>query len=266
MDRKAQIGSATAKGGFQNEKDIANKFNDWKNDGDSKKWLELMGYEIKDIKSVNAIVLSKHKTDVQVQIKLIINLSDGICTENLSLKKANLDAGYNQVDKRWVDSYKSLWNFSDFVSNALKKFTGEISPNDLLQKGDISQEFYNTINDKRRFKMYELTENERNCIIDFFTNNRIMVVTDLFKGRDKIPPTWMMVTRYDTSEKVTTWILTPINIAMNFFGEGDVKISKSGSLSIGKITMQRKGGDNGRKTAQMLQFKINPNLLFDLKY
>jgi len=27
--------------------------------------------------------------------------------------------------------------------------------------------------------------------------------------------------------------------------------------------MQRKGGDSGRKTAQMLQFKINPAELFD---
>ena len=29
--------------------------------------------------------------------------------------------------------------------------------------------------------------------------------------------------------------------------------------------MQRKGGDNGRDTAKMLQFKINPAELFDLE-
>jgi hypothetical protein len=29
--------------------------------------------------------------------------------------------------------------------------------------------------------------------------------------------------------------------------------------------MQRKGGDNGRDTARMLQFKINPVLLFNSK-
>ncbi len=33
----------------------------------------------------------------------------------------------------------------------------------------------------------------------------------------------------------------------------------------GRITMQRKGGDGGRDTAKMLQFKINPALLFDAK-
>ena len=111
MDKKALIGSATAKGGFQNEKDIALKFNNWKSDADSKVWLRQMGYEMNDINSVNAIVLSGYKTDVQVQIRLIIKLSQGICIENLSIKKANTDADYNQVDKRWVDRYKELWNF-----------------------------------------------------------------------------------------------------------------------------------------------------------
>ena len=46
------------------------------------------------------------------------------------------------------------------------------------------------------------------------------------------------------------------------FGGGDVRMTERGSLRIGKILMQRKGGDNGRDTAKMLQFKINPVELF----
>jgi hypothetical protein len=49
---------------------------------------------------------------------------------------------------------------------------------------------------------------------------------------------------------------------MNVFGGGDIRITDRGSLRIGKILMQRKGGDNGRDTAKMLQFKINPVELF----
>jgi hypothetical protein len=41
-----------------------------------------------------------------------------------------------------------------------------------------------------------------------------------------------------------------------------VIISPQGSLKIGKITMQRKGGDWWRETAKMLQFKIDPTDLF----
>ena len=59
------------------------------------------------------------------------------------------------------------------------------------------------------------------------------------------------------------WILKPINYCLNFFGNGDVSITKQGNIKIGRITMQRKGGDGGRDTAKMLQFKINPAELFE---
>ena len=39
---------------------------------------------------------------------------------------------------------------------------------------------------------------------------------------------------------------------------GDIIVTDKGSLRIGRITMQRKGGDGGRESAKMLQFKINP--------
>ena len=60
------------------------------------------------------------------------------------------------------------------------------------------------------------------------------------------------------------WVLKPINIVTNYFGNGEVVITKQGNIKVGRITMQRKGGDGGRKTAQMLQFKINPAELFEM--
>ncbi len=57
--------------------------------------------------------------------------------------------------------------------------------------------------------------------------------------------------------------IKPINFVINYYGNGKVIITPKGSVKIGKITMQRKGGDSGRETAKMLQFKINPAELFD---
>lgn len=70
------------------------------------------------------------------------------------------------------------------------------------------------------------------------------------------------------AQKVATnsrWILKSMNFCMNYFGNGEIKITSRGNFKIGRITMQRKGGDGGRKTAQMLQFKINPAELFETK-
>lgn len=55
-----------------------------------------------------------------------------------------------------------------------------------------------------------------------------------------------------------------MNVCLNYFGNDEIIITKQGNFRIGKITMQRKGGDGGRDTAKMLQFKINPAELFDL--
>lgn len=73
---------------------------------------------------------------------------------------------------------------------------------------------------------------------------------------------WMLVTRLNKRNKTTTWALKDINVVMNFFGSDKVCISPKGSLYIGKITMQRKGGT---PDPTKIQFKINPCQLFNLE-
>ena len=94
--------------------------------------------------------------------------------ENLSLKKANSDADYNQVDKRWVDSYKEMWHFDDEIALALKLFTGEIPPSSHREmlKVSVSQ-----LRDKRRVFLTELKDDMVQKIISFFTRNKILVVS-----------------------------------------------------------------------------------------
>jgi len=52
---RAEIGSATAKGGFAYEKSICQKFNNWEKDKEAQTWLKIMGYNIKKIDSVKAV-------------------------------------------------------------------------------------------------------------------------------------------------------------------------------------------------------------------
>jgi hypothetical protein len=241
-----KLGSATAKGGFRNEDDVVSKFNNWRKDEDAQKWLEIMGYKIEEIEKVVAIKLHGYKTDVQVQIT--IYLKKAISAENLSVKLVSNPQGFNQVDKRWVDSYAEMWNIPQDIVKILKLFTGEIKP---TRSG---------LRDSRRMFFDEMSGSDQKKIIDFFTKNKFLVVSDILKGRGQFSADWMLVVLITNGE--TRWVLKSINHAMNIFSEGEVKITPHGSLKIGKITMQRKGGDAGRPTSNMLQFKINPVELF----
>lgn len=244
-----KLGSQTAKRGFKNERDIVRKFNNWQNDEDAQEWLKIMGYDLKKIEKVKAIIITgSHKTDVQVQIT--IYFKEAISIENLSVKLVSNPQGFNQVDKRWVDKYVAMWNIPENIAEALKLFTGEIRPKK------------ENLRDPRRMFLNEMDVKTQKLIVDFFNRNKILVVSDILKGSDEFPVSWMMVVLKKKKEN-PEWVLKHINHVLNIFGKGDVRITDKGSLKIGKITMQRKGGDAGRETSKMLQFKINPALLFE---
>ena len=169
--------------------------------------------------------------------------------QNLQVKLVSNPQGFYQIDKRWVDKYIELWNMPTEIAKLLKLFTGETKP---TAKG---------LKDPRRMLLSEMSENDQNKIIHFFEDNKILIVSDILKGRGEFSADWVLVILKANNE--SKWVLKSINEAMNVFGSGDVRITNQGSLKIGKIGMQRKGGDAGRNTANMLQFKINPVELFN---
>lgn len=243
-----RLGSRTAKGGFKTEKDIAGKFNQWQEDEDAREWLKIMNYDLKKIEKVKAIIITgSHKTDVQVQVT--IYFKEAIARENLSVKLVSNPQGFNQIDKRWIDKYVAMWNIPKDIANVLKLFTGEIKPNK------------ENLRDPRRMFLNEMNLKTQKLIIDFFDRNKILIVSDILKGSDEFPVDWIMAVLKKGNQN-PEWCLKHINYALNVFGSGNVQITKKGSLKIGKITMQRKGGDAGRETSKMLQFKINPGELF----
>lgn len=248
MNKFQLQGSQTAKNGFLNEYDIVNKFNDWKNDDDAKTWLIIMQYKLEEIEYVKAIKLNGYKTDVQVQI--FIKLKEILDVQNLQVKLVSNLKGFNQIDKRWVNKYVELWNIPENITSILKRYTGEIPPSIQNPK------------DERRMFANEFSAEEQNAILLWMNKNKSLIVSDILKGRGQFSAEWMLVAQ-KTNEN-SRWILKPMNYCLNHYGNGEIVITTQGNFKIGKIGMQRKGGDGGRKSAQMLQFKINPTELFDL--
>lgn len=268
MNYRQEIGSYTAKGGFKNEVDIVDKFNNYQTDNEAKVWLKIMGYNFNNIQSLTAKQIPPRinketalnlgateedfeetfafkKADIQIKLEIIIDSIYHI--ENLSLKKANIGAGYNQVDKRSIDKYKFFWNIPESVANTLKLYTGETKPPSIKKTRD-----------NRRMFLDEIEQEKVDELLKFFSNNKTLIFNDVLRGRGALSADWLLVTRKDGIK--IDWILKDINFACNFFAQGKTEVSKRGNLKIGRMTVQRKGGTPDPTS---LQFKLNPLDLFD---
>ena len=196
MTEDQHLGSQTAKNGFKNEKDIVQKFNNWQSDVEAKKWLALMDYKIEEIEFVKAIILSRYKADIQVQIT--IKLKEAIAAENIQIKLVSNLKGFNQIDKRWVDKYFEMWEIPNNVSKLLKQYTGEILP--VVQNPK----------DKRRTFANEFREENQQLLVNWLNDNKSLIVSDILKGRGKFSAEWMLVAqKIDNSAR---WILKPMNL------------------------------------------------------
>jgi hypothetical protein len=253
----ADFGSSIAKGGFNNELDVVNKFNNWKEDEQAKFCLFQMGYELSNISKVEAFMIrdiikqsqsiEKYNPKSDVQVQVTIYLKDVPDPQNMSVKLVSSNSGFNQIDKRWTDKYSDLWNIPAEISQMLKRFTGELEPKD----------FGKGLREQERMFIDEFPDSEIKNMLNFFTDNKVTIISDLLKGRGAFSAQWMLVV-WNKPDTESIWTFKSINEVINHYSKGEVNVSSRGSLNIGRLTMQRKGGDGGRETAKMLQFKFNP--------
>lgn len=266
-ESKSQIASRTARGGIQAEHDVVDKFNNWRCDEDAKRWLRNMNYDLSTIESVEArnIGGKSEKADVAVSV-IVKSLKQGKdrrriveSVENIQVKKVSNKHGSNQMERRQVDKYVIPWHIPADVVHTLKLFTGELPPD----RPD-------TI-DSERMYMEEVSEDEREQLRKFLCDNMVMIISDIVRGRGRYAVEWMIVIHEYNVDGVNQYddILISINEAINYY-VGDHTVSFPSSrrngtqcgIRIGRVTMQRKGGDG----ATDLQFKSDPSkLIKDLK-
>jgi len=235
------FGSRTARAGFENEVEIADAINAWNTNEDGRWILKEIGIDTDSINSVNAKTISGHKSDVVVNI---INTCGKSSTVGIQVKLVSNKRGYNQIDKRWTDNYQNLWNMPETVTNALKLYTGEESHSAVESR------------DERRLFADELEACDSKLILDFLWNNKGVISKTVFRGDSKYPADWMIVVQ--NHELIRRIFVFDINIVMGFYFDEMPTITRRGNFKFGKVTIQRKGGDRGRDTAKMLQFKIDP--------
>lgn len=270
---KPKDGSQIAKGGLKYEREVAAYLNAWKTNKDGQGILIAMGYSLEDIEWVSAeraeerrkrlckelgITLHKNqKADVVADIK---TKSDGkIRTETISAKSVSKDLnkndttykGFGQVDKRPIDAYAELWNLDPKNVKTLKYFTGELAP----YKKDTEK--------SERMFMYEMKSEEVKPLLEELEEKKVRIFYDTFMGVGPLSAKWMIIglKQFKGTSQAKSWTMHKTIDMINFYIQGKTKMSRKGSIKLGCVTMQRKGGDKGSKSAEYLQFKIDPLLL-----
>lgn len=235
--------SHIAIGGFKNEDWVVDEFNNYSGWGSS--WLCAMGHDA----PVKVCAQTTRKMGYTNKADVLVLVDDDV--EWLSVKK--FSANFNQIDKRRVDTFANMWNMPDVVANSLRMYCGETG---FRPEGGSTR-------DGRRFMMDELDQTQQDVVLDFFNKKRGQIIRNVMAGRGKAAARWMLVIEERRSRPYRSVIL-PIGVVVRHC-VGPALITKNGNLRLGKITIQRKGGDAGKDTAQMLQFKFSPKDLFEIE-
>lgn len=248
LGEKMANGSSIAKSGFKAEQILT----DFLNSPDGPDCLSLHNIcpknEIKNIKAERLV--GRKKTDVRVSIE---KTNGEVMKINLSVKKSTAD--FSQLERGDLEKYRQLLNMPDKVYNLLKFFLGKSLPSGY----DSSKTFRET----HRLFLDELTDEDQKSIIDFFDSIKKDLIHNAFLGTDPESRPHFLVTinkedpiQSDFKEAKFTAAEKAITIALD---TGKVLLSPRGSLKIGKITLQRKGGDGGKPKACDIQIKFNPS-------
>lgn len=241
-----ETGTDNALSGLKNEQMVLNEFNNWKENKNAKKWLSILGIDLNKIIDIKAEVITGCKADISVKIYLLNTLEP--VTKNIQIKLVRDRKGFSQVDKRWLKDYHKIWKFSDEVYEILKCFCGEKSP------------YIKDTKFENRMLMTEFTLNEQTLVIDWIEENKVKIINDIIRGRGDYIAEWILVIHNHKSK--FKWALKSIDDVINFYLSKKIEITQSGSIKIGDVLLQRKGGDSGRRTANKLQFKIDPTKIF----
>lgn len=243
--------SHIARGGFRNEDWVARQFNDGGSPYGTT-WLKIMGYGQPE----KVCAQTARKMGFFNKADVLVLVDDAV--EWVSVKKFTASSSFNQLDKRWVGEFAKLWSMPDGVSCSLKRYCGEEGhrPADILGPSLSTR-------DERRFFMDELSADQQEAVISFLGKTKKRIIRDVMAGRGKGAARWILAVeeRQDAPPKS---VLVPMNAAVRHCAEGPAVVTKAGSLKLGRITIQRKGGDAGEKTARMLQFKFSPKELFNV--
>ncbi|MDA7997570.1 MAG: hypothetical protein MPI93_06125 [Nitrosopumilus sp.] len=238
--------SEAARSGFRTEDEVARALCNWREDADARRWIGRMGLEGIDVRAgTTRSIHPSPKADVLVY--------GGPSVVGISVKKFR-GGGFNQIDKRWVREYRTMWGIPDDVAYTLRKFCGErgCRPVDLGVRDT---------RDHRRFFLTEMDPGEAERVAGFFNSNADRMIRDMLGGMSRHKADYILAIEKEGGRTVGSNIVD-LDTAVGLY-TGAARVTRRGSLRIGGVTVQRKGGDKGGPYSRMLQFKFSPRRIIE---
>ena len=116
---------------------------------------------------------------------------------------------------------------------------------------------------ERRKTLNELSPELRKELLNFFEKYQYEIVKEALVDDYDIEHFYVVVVSIDENLQICRYYIVSAEKALNKLLEGGVKQGKRGTIYIGRVVLQRKGGDQRDKwddsVACQLQFKIRPS-------
>jgi hypothetical protein len=171
----------------------------------------------------------------------------------VSMKTFKTEVSFSHVNRGTLETYVKDLGIPGEVAETLRSYTTKDA-------------------EGQRVMLNEAPCDDQRELLQFFTQFQRQIVSHILRGKEHslLKADWMLFHEANDDnwpERVGDkqfWHLYPMQVVIDRCCSELPEINDNGNLILGLgLTLQRKGGDNGAKSANDLQFKINPMMIHE---
>jgi hypothetical protein len=180
--------------------------------------------------------------------------SEILAMKGISMKTYKPEVSFSQANRGSLETYVEELGMSYGVAETLRAFV-------VKNHGG------------ERTMLNEAPPSEQDELLNFFRLYQRQIISHVLRGKAKgvLKADWLLLHEAKEADWINKvgqpefWHLYPMSKVIDCCCSESPSITKAGNLILGLgLTLQRKGGDGGAKTANDLQFKLNPKLIHEV--
>ena len=186
-------------------------------------------------------------------VLLYADTDDILAMKGISMKTYKPEVSFSQANRGSLETYVEELGMSYGVADTLRAFVVKNH-----QGG--------------RTMLNEATISAQEELLRFFQLYQRQIISHVLRGKAKgvLKADWLLLHETKDAEWLSkvgnreSWHLYSMATVIDLCCSESPSITKAGNLTLGLgLTLQRKGGDGGAKTANDLQFKLNPKMIHE---